>query len=88
LVLSLCAYWCREGIANDNLDEVEARYVHPKLREAMMKETSCVQKLVPKDAVQTEEVAGLRDGSSSQPVESELFEADFVPSRVGPLGKL
>jgi hypothetical protein len=83
----LCAYWCREGIANDNLDEVEALYVHPNLREAMMKETSRVQKPVPDDAPQTEKVEGLRDSSSSPPVESELFEADFVPSHVGPLGR-
>jgi hypothetical protein len=83
----LYAYCCREGIENDNLDEVEARYVHPKLREAMMKETSRVQAQTPDDAAQTEKVEGLRDGSSSQPVESELFEADFVPSHVGPLGQ-
>lgn len=34
----LCNY--REGIRNDNLDEVEARYVHPQLREAMLRETA------------------------------------------------
>lgn len=31
---------CREGIRTDTLDEVEARYVHPRLREAMQQEAA------------------------------------------------
>jgi hypothetical protein len=43
----VCSCCCREGIKNEKLDEVEARYVHPNLRAAMMKETSLVRTLVP-----------------------------------------
>lgn len=42
--VNLCLCLRREGIKNDNLDEVEARYVHPKLREAMLKETAPVRR--------------------------------------------